>query len=153
MELEFGKGGFFQLLQQLRRIHWGAELEVMTQGEFMAVSAIYHGQSAHPDQPGIYVSSLAEELMTSVSMVSKMLKTLEAKGWVLRTVDPKSRRNTFVSLTEEGRSLYADEQQRCLALNTRVMEKMGRENIERLLVDIQHLARLYAEELGTGAQS
>lgn len=149
MDLEFGKGGFFQLLQQFRRIHWGSELEVMTQAEFMAVSAIWKAQTEHSDKPGVYVSTLAERLMISVSMVSKMLKTLEEKGWILRTVDPSSRRNTFVSLTDAGRSLYDTESQKIMATNQRVMEKMGREKIARLLADAEELAQCYAEELGS----
>lgn len=150
MELEFGQYGFFYLLQQFHRIHWGSELEVMTQGEFMAVSAIRKGQQSCPDKPGIYVSALAENLMISVSMVSKMLKVLEEKGWILRTVDPESRRNTFVSLTDAGRRLHDAESQRTKAVNLRVMEKMGHENIARLLEDAEKLARCYAEELGAG---
>lgn len=150
MALDFGKDGFFPLLQQSRKIHWGAELEVMTQAEFMAVSAIHHGQEAQPDKPGIYVSALAEDLMVSVSMVSKMLRSLEKKGWILRTVDPESRRNTFVSLTDAGRALLAEEARRASALNQRVEEMMGRENITRLLRDAEKLIACYAKELGSG---
>lgn len=150
MDLDFGKGGFFHLLLQLRRIHWGSELETMTQAEFMAISAIRKGHEAQPDKPGVYVSSLAEELMVSVSMVSKMLRSLEEKGWILRTVDPATRRNTFVSLTDAGRELHNQEMERNAAVNQRVLEKMGQERMARLLSDAELLAKCYAEELGTG---
>lgn len=149
MDLDFRREGFFHLLQQFRRIHWGAELQTMTQAEFMAVSAIRRGHESQPDKPGVYVSSLAEDLMVSVSMVSKMLRTLEEKGWILRTVDPKSRRNTFVSLTDEGRALHDQEQERNALVNQRVLEKMGQARMARLLSDAEMLAKCYAEELGS----
>jgi DNA-binding MarR family transcriptional regulator len=150
MEQEFVQDGFFQLLQQFRRIHWGGELEEMTQGEFMAMTAIRRGQAASPDKPGVYVSALADRLMISVSMVSKMLKTLEEKGWILRTIDPESRRNTFVSMTESGRALHDRELERSRALNLRVQETLGQDNLARFLTDAQALLECYAQELGTG---
>jgi DNA-binding MarR family transcriptional regulator len=150
MEQEFAQDGFFQLLQQFRRIRWGAELEEMTQGEFMAMTAIRRGQEACPEKPGVYVSALADRLMISVSMVSKMLRTLEEKGWIMRTIDPESRRNTFVSLTETGRTQHDREQKRSRELNLRVQEALGQENLSRLLTDAQALLECYAQELGTG---
>ncbi len=150
MEQGFGSVDFFRLLQQLRHIRWGAELKEMTQGEFMAVSAIYQSQLVNEGQPGIYVSVLAQELMISVSMASKLLKSLEERGWIRRTVDPERRRNTFVSLTESGRALYDEELQRCRDLHRRVQEKMGRDRMQRLLQDTEQLSRCFAEELGVG---
>lgn len=149
MSQEFVQSGFFQLLQQFRRIRWGAELREMTQGEFVAMSAIAAQMRREPDKPGIYVSELAAELMISVSMASKLLRTLEEHGWILRTVDPGSRRNTFVSLTASGQALLEEETRRNVAVNQRVMDKMGREELARFMADARRLAECYAEELGT----
>ena len=140
---------FYQILQKFRRIDWGSKLESMTQGEFMALSAIHAFQTAQPDKPGVYVSVLAEELTLSVSMVSKMLRVLEEKGFILRTVDPDSRRNTFVSLTDYGRERYARESVRAQAVNQRVMASMGPERVARFLQDAEELAECYGRELGT----
>ena len=95
------------------------------------------------------MSVLAEELMISVSMVSKMLRVLEEKGFILRTVDPDSRRNTFVSLTETGQDLFAQETARTQAVNQRVIASMGPERIARFLQDAEELAECYGRELGT----
>lgn len=139
---------FYHILQKFRRINWGSELESMTQAEFVAISTIRALHKDQPDKPGIYVSALAEELMISVSMVSKILKVLEEKGWILRTVDPDSRRNTFVSLTDAGRTLHDQESQRASALNQRVMARMGAQRVARLLQDAEDLAKCYGDELG-----
>ena len=147
MELE--QLALFQLLQQFRRIRWGAELKEMTQGELLAMSAIGTRLEREPDKPGVYVSALASELNISVSMVSKTLKSLESHGWILRTVDPGSRRNTFVSLTPAGKTLLEEETRRALAANGRAMERMGREELEQLLTLARRLGECYAQELGT----
>ena len=147
MELE--QLALFQLLQQFRRIRWGAELKEMTQGELLAMSAIGTRLEREPDKPGVYVSVLASELNISVSMVSKTLKSLESHGWILRTVDPGSRRNTFVSLTPAGKTLLEEETRRALAANGRAMERMGREELEQLLTLARRLGECYAQELGT----
>lgn len=149
MVSEFEQFGFFKILQQFRHIRWGSNLKEMTQLEYVALTTIHHAQAAQPDRPGVYVSALAEELATSVSMVSKMLKSLEEKGWILRTIDPGSRRNTFVSLTAEGRRLYTEETARAAAVNRRVMEHMGQETMARFLQDAEKLAECFAQELGT----
>ena len=140
---------FYLLLQKFRRINWGSELESMTQGEFMALSAIHGFHARQPDKPGVYVSVLAEELMISVSMVSKMLRGLEEKGWILRTVDPDSRRNTFVSLTDTGKTLLEREAAKARALSQRVIARMGQDRSDRFLQDAEELAECYGRELGT----
>lgn len=148
MNPDFQEFGLFQILRQFRRIRWGSNLKEMTQPEYMALSAITLAQQTLPDSPGVYVSTLAADLAVSVSMVSKMLKVLEEKGWILRTTDPGSRRNTFVSLTDEGRRLYAAESERAAATNRRIVERMGEETMTRLLKDAEKLAECFAQELG-----
>ncbi len=149
MDTEAQKTGAFLLMQQLRHVRWDSCLQKMTQAEFMAADAIRVGQLLNPGRPGAYVSQLAESLTISVSMVSKMLKILEGKGWITRTVDPQSRRNTFVSLTEAGSELLAEESARVNNLNARVIARMGEDRWNRLMADAQMLAKCYAQELGS----
>lgn len=149
MHPDFLEFSLFQILQQFRRIHWGSNLKEMTQPEYMALTAIMHAQAAVPDSPGVYVSALAEELAVSVSMVSKMLKTLEEKGWICRTIDPGSRRNTFVTLTDTGKELYAEESLRAAAANRRIVSRMGEGTMARFLEDAKKLAECCAQELGS----
>ena len=52
--------------------------------------------------------SLAQKLEVTLGAVSQMAARLEKKGCVTRTPDPKNRRRTLVSLTEEGQRLYRE---------------------------------------------
>ncbi len=150
MEQSFQQLGFFHILQQFRHFHWGSRLKVLTQVEVMTLGAIQLEQNQSPYKPGIYVSSLADSLATSVSMVSKTLRTLEEKGWVVRSIDPTNRRNTYVSLTDYGRLLLVEEKDRVMAVNHRVITALGEERVQRLLEDTQILIECFAKELGSG---
>lgn len=147
MEKQLAPYAFLEALQHLRKLDWNKKLTIATMPEFLALSAIHYGQVSQPDKPGVYVSRLAEELMTSVSMVSKMLKILESKGWILRTIDPGSRRNTFVSLTEEGSRVYAEACRQVEAVHEAVVERIGLETMHQFLTLSSGLAAAYEEAL------
>jgi len=78
------------------------------QGEILAKSGESIDQPAHatlrhllawgPMRP----SALAEVLATGASYVSKIVRKLEADGWVERTTDPSDGRATLIRLTEAG---------------------------------------------------
>ena len=139
----------YMILQQLRQIRWNSTLQMVTNLEYTTMLAVAHAHVTHPERPGIYVSALAKELSTSVSMVSKLLSSLEKKNWIRRTVDPESRRNTFVSLSDEGKTLLKEELGRTMAATEQVFQKMGQENVRSFLDGAQLLADCYAEVLGT----
>lgn len=141
------RSGILTLTQYFRRLNWEKAIPGLSQPEFLVLSVVNRGQQQNPKQPGIYVSNLAEEMMISVSMASKLLKTLEEKDWILRTVDKNSRRNTFVSLTPEGRAVYAQADEALEQLNKVVEEKMGKESLEQLIQNISLLFSCYEEAL------
>lgn len=78
------------------------------QGDVLAASGESIDQQAHatlrhllawgPMRP----TALAEVLATGASHVSKIVRRLEADGWVQRTTDPSDRRATLITLTEAG---------------------------------------------------
>lgn len=78
------------------------------QGEILAKSGESIDQPAHatlrhllawgPMRP----SALAEVLATGASYVSKIVRKLEADGWVERTTDPSDGRATLIRLTAAG---------------------------------------------------
>lgn len=78
------------------------------QGEVLAKSGESIDQQSHatlrhllawgPMRP----TALSEVLATGASHVSKIVRRLEADGWVQRTTDPSDGRATLISLTEAG---------------------------------------------------
>lgn len=135
------------LLQHFRKLNWDKALPEISQAEYLVLSAVYWGHKKQPGHPGIYVSALAESLMTSVSMVSKLLKALEEKNWILRTVDKNSRRNTFVSLTAEGKRILLAANDAMEQVHQAVARDLGEAKVQQLMEDISALLLSYENVL------
>lgn len=149
MKQQSGSSVLLSLLQHFRKLQWEKALPGLSQAEFFVLSAIYWGHKKQPEHPGIYVSALAESLMTSVSMVSKLLKTLEEKNWILRTVDKNSRRNTFVSLTAEGKHILLSANESMEQVHRTVAQELGEQRLQQLIGDISDLLQSYENVLDT----
>ena len=139
--------GFLLLHQHLRHMDWSKITPGVSQPEFLILTALHVHAKKHPDSEGLYVSSLAEELSVSVSMISKLLKSLEEKDWILRTIDKHSRRNTFVSLTPLGQEIYAAATGQMKAFHKSVVDSLGQERFTQLLSSAATLFRAYETAL------
>jgi DNA-binding MarR family transcriptional regulator len=149
MAIPYDSSGLLSLAQHLRRLDWSKAIPGMTQAEYLALSVVRRAQEAQPDSPGVYVSTLAEELMISVSMVSKMLKVLEDRGWIRRTVDMNSRRNTFVSLTDLGLQVHDSANLSLSQVHQKVAQQVGQETLDQLSSSAARLFQCYEEVLGS----
>lgn len=138
---------FLDVLQRFCKLDWSRTLTAATQTEFLALAAIYSAIADTPNAPGVYVSALAERMRLSVSMVSKMLKVLEEKGWIIRTIDSNSRRNTFVSLSDAGVEVYQAATAQLEAVHRQVAKKLGPEMLSQLLDQSARLVACYEEVL------
>ena len=147
MENLSGAQGFLLLHQHLRRMDWSKITTGVTQPEYLILTALHVHHQEAPESQGVYVSYLAEELSVSVSMISKLLKTLEEKGWILRTVDKNSRRNTFVTLTDLGEKVYQTASRQMIVFHQSVVESLGQEKFAKLLDSAATLFRAYEDAL------
>ena len=57
--------------------------------------------------------------------MSKMLKTLETKGYVERHTSPANRRNTLVTITEQGQMLLKATEENATNFVAELTEKIG----------------------------
>lgn len=147
MTAQLDSSGILYMLHHLRHLDWSRATPGLTQAEYLALTAVRIGQESNPDKPGVYVSALAEELTISVSMVSKLLKVLEEKSWIVRTVDRDSRRNTFVSLTPEGLEIHQRANLALGNIHKQVAEQMGREKYCRVINELGQLFACYEDAL------
>ena len=76
---------------------------------------------------------LSGRIKMSKSSVSQVLKAMEGKGWIARSLDPENRRQTNIELTDEGRRKMDELYKVMIASIARVLELMGRENAEEFL--------------------
>lgn len=120
----------------------------LTRLEIFALQQIWEAMNESPGQKGVHVSVLAKRMDIMLSSASRTLNTLEEKGLIYREIDSKSRRNICVSLTKEGEGA----RERCVntmsRLTERVIERMGAEDMERLLELWRRFSDLIEEEAG-----
>ena len=147
MENLSGGQGFLLLHQHLRHMDWSKITPGVTQPEYLILTALSVHRQTQPGSQGLYVSSLAEELSVSVSMISKLLKSMEEMDWILRTIDKHSRRNTFVSIAPTGQSVYDAASERLRAFHQGVVESIGQERFTQLLSSAATLFRAYEDAL------
>lgn len=130
---------------RIRKVNISSMMEI-PQSEFFALQIISCYEKEHPDREGIYVSELAEKLRIASSQTSRMLRNLEERKFISRTVDTKDRRNTYVCLTREGHEICSSTKKRLMAYVEQVREKMGEERIEELIRLCNEMAEIMEQE-------
>lgn len=124
-------------LPSVVRLHYG-EMAVMSKA-FAGCPLDKEGGT------GLNVSEIQEDLHISKPAVSQILNTLESKGYIVRTIDPKDRRKISVKVTPEG----AEELNQALkcyedALDEVIM-KFGEEDTKRLILLLTKLIDTFDE--------
>lgn len=128
-----------RVLQRFRSLHPFESTMDLPKGAFFMLEMLDGHQRQYPHAQGMYVSDLARRMHMSPQALSRVMKIVEGKGGVERTVDSADRRNTFIRLTETGEALHHAQRARMLAFMDRVITAMGQENMEQLLLQWNRL--------------
>lgn len=117
---------FLICLRKLRKSNVHGIFRSLSTAEFFTLFAIQKRLSETVEtQKVARVSVLTESLSASPQALSKMLRTMEGKGYLKRITDPADRRSTFVAITPQGDALLADARKSVARFAQLVTEKMG----------------------------
>jgi len=108
-------------------------------GEFFTLELLRCYHQANPSVKGMYVSELATALGVSAPAASRMLRSLEDRELIERTVDRDNRRNTHIRLTEAGRRAHQAGHTHMRQFTAQIFQEMGEENIRILLPLVNRL--------------
>lgn len=122
-------------------------MEGLTRLEALALQQIWVVMNEDPEKKGIYVSDLAKRMRVMPPSASRTLKTLEERGLIYREADPQSRRNTCISLTEKGEEVREKCMETIGALMERVIDRMGKDDMEKLIELGKRFSGLMEEEI------
>lgn len=125
---------FLRITQRFRKMHLIEVFGSTPRGEFFALDMLEKHKHLHPEATGMYVSDLAARMHVSPPAVSRTLKSLEAKGHIVRTVDENDRRNTYIQITQQGAQFRALKREGLQTFTRTVFEEVGEENMETLLM-------------------
>lgn len=126
------------LFEQMRRMGrfgmdiWQREGELTRTGAICLIVLEEH-ESGHPERTGMYVWELAARMLLSPPAVSRMLRDLEARGQIERTVDLSDRRSVLVSLSPAGRQICRQQKQEMQSRMDWLTQELGLEQTETLV--------------------
>ncbi|MDR2024129.1 MAG: MarR family transcriptional regulator [Hungatella sp.] len=135
------------MMGRKQNIHRNCVPEGVTRSEFFALHQIRISMNENPEKKGIHVSDLAKRMNIALSAASRMLNSMEERGLICREIDPKSRRNICVSLTEEGEKLWKKCSESMSDLLERVIIGMGEEDASKLIELWKKFSELMEKEV------
>ncbi len=120
----------------------------LAMAEFFVLVEI-EGISEKREELGITSSELAERMEQTISSVSKMIKNLEEKEYVMRNLSPKDRRVYYISVTEKGRETIRQVRAKQEKILQYTYEQMGENDMrefKRLLKKWYSILKMGMEE-------
>lgn len=124
---------FFNIMDSFRKMNIASMLPDISNGEFAVMKMIRHcRQNGSGTQNGVKVSSIVKCSKMPAPAISRTLKHLEEKEYIVRTVDKEDRRNTFVKMTEAGEALLRETDEIMSDFADAVFGQMGDETMRKL---------------------
>lgn len=138
---------WLHMMQSIRQMNMDKIFSDVSKGEFLHMHRIYNDSQENPESQGLRLSVIAHELKVSAPAVSRMMRSLENKGYVTRKKDIYDRRSSYLCLTDEGLRTFKHVSGNLHLLTDAVFEKFGDKNITRLLELWEQLYGIMSSEL------
>ena len=142
---------FMTSMQKMGCLHKAMRWDDLSKGEFMVLAVIDHKMKNEPDEQkkaqGISVSTLTKLMQSSQPAVSRLLKGMEEKHYILRTTDTKDRRNIYVTVTSCGNEKRENAYASLGRISDRVVNRLGNEKMRELISLWDELAEYMQEEI------
>ena len=97
-------------------------------------------------EQGVLASDIAKRLRITAPAVSKMLRSMEEKGYVERRVNEKDRRNTRVSITPDGKEAEQQVRRQMQEFITGVIERLGEDRTKEMILLMNQYTEIMQEE-------
>lgn len=124
------KRKFLEMLSSFQKICDKIRFPGISRSEFVMMHTIFVNSDG---DRGIKISDLAGHLQISTPAVSRMVKGLADKGFVLRKRDKDDKRITYVSLTEIGNQKRQECTERMREIGENTLNIMGQKDMMELI--------------------
>ena len=94
------------------------------------------------------VSDIVERLDAGAATASQLIRAMEERGWLERTLDPADRRRHLLSLTPDGERLVAEVREHQRARMRLLLEQLDTEEREHLVELVERIAAIAAATPG-----
>ncbi|MBQ3665623.1 MAG: MarR family transcriptional regulator [Lachnospiraceae bacterium] len=149
------EGGIMKAIMDFNCIHMKMNFGGLSTREFMMLDLLsecrkYKEKSKEAKKTdgnaGIRVSEMTRFLGLSMPQVSRLLGSMESKGYIERRVNDKDRRSTYVSITDQGMETREQSLKECKAYMDSVIITMGQEKTDQLIHLLEEFTQIMREE-------
>lgn len=142
----------FSIFNRFHRLKISSILPGVSSVEMGTLKTIEHcRKEKEPDSKSIdakvTVSEVVRYMRVAAPAVSRTLRSLEEKNYVERMVCEGDRRNVYVRVTEEGKEVLNECNRILSELLKSVTEKMGEEDMNRLIGYLNKLEQIAELEI------
>lgn len=92
------------------------------------------------------LSALAKKRRVSLQSMSELVQVLVVRGWVVRTPDPRDRRQSLLQLTDHGKAHYERAQEQTLQQLTPLMAQLSHAELSAVRMALPALRRVLMQE-------
>ena len=122
----------------------------LTQGEYQVLRHIRLASAGFPadGKPSpVRAATLSDKLELSRPSITRILNTLERRGFIIRKIDREDRRSISIELTEKGGEALDRANKALLAIAERLVDSLGDADTDKLIELVDKLAAIYKEML------
>ncbi|HIR26636.1 MAG TPA: MarR family transcriptional regulator [Candidatus Choladousia intestinigallinarum] len=112
----------------------------LTRGEFFVLDYLNQKNAVNPKE-------LSRVMSVSTARVAVLLKHMEEKGWILKTLDPRDSRQILVSITESGISTFEARYRETLLQAAALLKALGPEDAKSLLRIEEKIIHIFSSDL------
>lgn len=135
----------YAAMHMFGKLKIGTMFPEISKGDCMVLMSIQH--YSREKGAKLTVSELADKIHAKPSAVSRTLKVLEDKDYIERTVNKEDRRNTYVTLTDEGEAEIKRVQETMDDFTEAVVSRMNKADIQKMIVCLNELYEIAQEEI------
>lgn len=118
-------------------------------GEYMMLMSIHalYEKKETQNCPGVRVGELSRHMHSGKPATSKMLRSIEEKGYIERVNDPLDRRSVYVRLTKAGQEIITESQQQYNLFTEAILKKLGNKDAGELIRILKRVCQFMEEEI------
>lgn len=125
----------------LNNISMDRVFKIVEQTDYLFIYNIKQCLKDSEIEDGVYLSTLAEKMELSITDVSKAVKKLEDKGYVMWKLD-ENRKRTYIVLTNKAEKLGLEQKRKLIDTYEKITENIRKEDMEVTMLTLNKIKNI-----------
>ena len=137
----------FKTMFRFRKMNMGRIIDPVSPSEYKMLDILAGCPGNERTDKKFLITQLAVISKVSVPAVSRLLKTMEIKGYICRMLDERDHRSTWVGITEKGRAVCEECRKALNAFAEKVIRRMDQDQVQQLIELLNDMFDIMSDEL------